>query len=171
MSARAGDGDFEAVRRDALRGDVFGGSAVDGDNGGEARAVTFHQRANAAQVAFAFFADVAREDDRFRRVDARFGERAREAGERGEACAVVGDARSGEAVAMAFHADIGAGGKNRVQMRGEQNDALCICARTLGDYVAGLIHANFQARGFEEIFSDIRRAGLPSNSGAGISVR
>src|SRR5580704_11048512 len=113
-----GDG-LRGKFHDAARGDVFGRGAIHRDNRGEARAVTFHQRANAAQVTFAFFADIAREDDRFRCVDARFGQSAREAGQRGEACAVVCYARSGEAIAVAFHANIGAGGKNCVQVRGQ----------------------------------------------------
>jgi hypothetical protein len=63
----------------ALRGDVFGGGAVHRNYCCEARAVTFDESANAAEVAFAFFADITCEDDRFSGLDARFGKCAREA--------------------------------------------------------------------------------------------
>ena len=142
VSAGAGNGDFEAVRGDTLRGDVFSRSAVHRDHCCEARAVRFHQGANAAQIAFAFFADIACEDDRFGGLDARFGKRARDACQRSEACAVVSNARSCEAIAVAFHADVCAGGKNCVEMRGKQDDAVRVCAGAFGDYVAGFVNLN-----------------------------
>ena len=76
--------------------------AIDRDHGGESRAEFFHQRANAAKISLAFFADVACEHDRLRRSDARFGECARHADQRSETRAVIGDAGSFQALALRF---------------------------------------------------------------------
>ncbi len=73
VAAGAADSNFEAVRRDALGGDVLGGSAVNCNHGRELRAVAFDQRANSAKISFAFFADVSGKDDCFLRANARFG--------------------------------------------------------------------------------------------------
>ena len=61
-----------------------------------------HQRANAAKISFAFFADVARENDRFCRADATLRQRARNADQRSETCAVIRDAGSFQARALRF---------------------------------------------------------------------
>ena len=57
--------------------------AVHRDDADETRAVALHQSANAAKVAFAFFAHIAGEDDRLSRLNARFGQSARQARQRG----------------------------------------------------------------------------------------
>ena len=76
-------------------------------------------------------------------------EGAREAGERGETCAVIGDAGSGEAIRLALHANIGARGKNGVEMRRQQDDAVRVGARALADHVSDFVELNFQSGGFE----------------------
>ena len=154
MSAGAGDGDLEAMRGDALGGDVLDGCAVHRDYSGQMRAVAFHQRANSAEIAFAFFADVSREDDCFRRANARFGKRARQTDESGETSAVVRDAGGLDAMGVALGAHAGGSGKNRIEMRCKKDDGARIRAGALADHIADVVRADLEAAGFEKFLEE-----------------
>ena len=86
-----------------------------------------------------------------------------EADERGEACAVVGDAGRVEAIAVALDFDIGAGGKNGVEMRGEQNDFFVGRSRAFADDVAGFVDAELSGRSLRKFASGIRRGAVPES--------
>ena len=145
MAAGASDCDLETTRSNSLRGDVLGGRSIDGDDGGEARTVSFDERADTAEIAFALFADVTGEDDGFVGADAAFGERFGDADQGGETRAIIGDAGTDQAIAIFFDADFSAGGKDGVEMRGQEDDAVGVGARAFGDYVAGFVDGDFQA--------------------------
>src|SRR5258708_26713023 len=70
--------------------------------------------------------------------------------ERGETGAVVGDSGGEEAIAFVADFYFGGGGKDGVQMRGEYDDFLFICAAQFADDVAGFIDLNFEAGGREK---------------------
>src|SRR5271155_4797365 len=84
--------------------------------------------ATSAEIAFAFFADVAGENNYFVGAHAAFGKRASDGDEGGESRAVIGDAGANETIAVFLDAHFGAGGENGVEMRGEKNDAVGIRA-------------------------------------------
>ena len=94
MSAGAGDRRFDAARSQPLRGDVIRGGAIDGNYRAQARAISFHQRANPAQIPFPFFAHVAGKNNRHAGADVAFFERARNRDERGKSRAVIGNSRA-----------------------------------------------------------------------------
>ena len=102
MAAGACYGYLETPRRNGLGGHVIGGRAIHCNYGREALAVGFHEGANAAQVPFTLFANIAREDDCLRGANARIGKRARQSGKGGKACAVVRDPRSFNAVSVSL---------------------------------------------------------------------
>src|ERR1700722_8675532 len=160
VTAGAGDRNFKTMRRDTLGGDVLGGGAIHRDDRAQARAVCFDQRANAAQIAFAFFAHVARENDGLIGAHTAFGKRSRDGDESCETRAVIGNARAGETIAIFFHAHVGISGKNSVEMRGEKNDAVGVGAGPLADYVSGLVGVNLQAKGFEKLLQELAALGF-----------
>src|ERR1700723_630445 len=160
VAAGAGDRNFKTMRRDTLGGDVLGGGAIHRDDRAQARAIFFDQRANAAQIAFAFFAHVARENDGLIGAHAAFGKRSRDGDESCETRAVIGNARAGETIAIFFHAHVGISGKNSVEMRGEKNDAVGVGAGPLADYVSGLVGVNLQAKGFEKLLQELAALGF-----------
>jgi hypothetical protein len=126
----------------------------------QARAVGFDQGAHAAEVAFAFFADVGYEEDGAAGPDLGFLDGAGDGDERGEACAVVGDA--GCAQAFAFSADlyVGAGGKDGVEMRGEHHDFFVVGAGEFADDVAGLVDLHVESGFGEERSHDAGAGGF-----------
>ena len=159
VAAGTRDGDFQAARGDSLRGDVVGGGTVHGDDSGEAWAVAFDKRANAAQIAFTLLAHVAGEKNRLRGADGGFGERAGQAGEGSETGGIIGDTRADEARAIALHADVRAGGENRVEMRDEE-DGGGIGGGALGNHIAGGIGVHGEAGCFEEFFEKLAAGSL-----------
>src|SRR4029077_7733265 len=72
VAAGAGDGGFYAAGGEGFGGDVVGAGAVEHDNGFELRFVAIDQGAHAAEIAFAFFADVCDEEDGAARTDVGF---------------------------------------------------------------------------------------------------
>ena len=104
------------------------------------------QRANAAQVAFAFFADVSGEA----RWSSWYGCASRKerapSQQGGETRAVVGDSRADEALPAALDANVRASRKNRIEMRDEQDNATFgVRAGTLANHVAEVVGADVQA--------------------------
>ena len=77
--------------------------------------------ARAAQVARSFFADVADEVHRAVRLNARLLERARDRENHGEPAIVVTDSRRAKLVAVALDRDVGAFGKDRVEVAGDHD--------------------------------------------------
>ena len=158
MAARAGDEDFEAARGERFGGDVIGAGAVEDDGGFELCAIRIDERAHAAKIAFAFFADVGDEENRAARLDAGFVNGARDGDEAGEAGAVVGDAGSVEAIAVAADFYFGAGRENGVEMSGEHHDFFVRGAGEFADDVAGFVDRDFEAAIGQEIALTASRA-------------
>src|SRR5712672_4023030 len=139
VAAGAGNDGFHAARGERFGGDVVGAGAIEYDHGFEFGFVGVDQSAHAAEIAFAFFADVGDEEDAAARVDLGSLTGARDGDEGGEAGAIVGDA--GAEKTSAFVADFYVGGRweDGVKMRGEYDDFFFIGAAEFADYVAGFV--------------------------------
>ena len=118
VAAGTGDDDFEAARSQRFGGDVVDAGAVENDDGFQAVTIGIDERAHAAEIAFAFFADVGDKQNGALRLDARFVNGARDGHQRRQAGTVVGNSRRAHAIAFAMNFDVGAGGKNGIEMRG-----------------------------------------------------
>ncbi len=169
VAAGAGDEDFEAAGGEGFGGDVIGAGAVEDDGGFQVRAIGFDEGAHAAEIAFAFFADVSDEEDRATRLDPGFLDGARDGDERGEAGAVVGDAGGAQAFAVAADFHFGAGGKDGVEMRGEHYDFFVGGAGEFADDVAGFVDCTLSPDSARSVLTTLARA-ASWNGGAGISV-
>ena len=77
MAAGTRDDGFDAAGGQRFCGDVVRAGAVEDDDGFEAVAISVHERAHTAEIAFALFADVGDEKDGPLRLDASLVERTR----------------------------------------------------------------------------------------------
>ncbi len=150
VATGAGDENFETSRGERFRGDVIGAGAVENDCGFEFGAVGVDESAHAAEVAFAFFADIGDEENCAARFDSGFMDRARDGDQCGQAGAVVGNSRRVQAFGVAANFHFGAGRKDGVEMRGEHDDFFVGDARKLGDDVAGFVDRDAEAAIGEE---------------------
>ncbi len=152
VAAGAGDDGLYAARGERFGGDVVGAGAVENDHGFEFGFIGVDQSAHAAEIAFAFFADVGDEENAAARVDLGFLTGARDGDEGGEAGAVVGDAGAEEASAFVANFYVGGRGEDGVEMGGEDDDFFFVGAAEFADYVAGFVDLHFEAGGGEESF-------------------
>jgi len=90
---------------------VIGAGAVKHHNRFEFPAVGIHNRAHAAKIAFAFFANVADEKNGALRLDVRKLHGTRQRQERRYSGAIIGDSGRGHAAAFAVNFHVRAGGK------------------------------------------------------------
>ena len=142
MTAGPGDCNFHSLRSNALGGDVLNGRAINGNYSRQARTVAFDQGADAAKIAFAFFAHVAGKDDCLGGTNPRLGKRTRQSDESSEAGPVVSNTWRGQAIGVTLDAHISGGGKNGVEMRDKKNDGFSVRAGTFGNDIAGFIRAH-----------------------------
>ena len=106
----------------AIGGDVIGSSAIENDHGFEPAVVGIDEGAHAAEIAFAFFANVSHKENRALRFDLRFVKGSSDGRERGEARSIVRDAGREHAAAIAAHFDFRSCRENCVEMRGEHDE-------------------------------------------------
>ncbi len=114
--------------------------------------IGFDEGAHAAEIAFAFFADVGDKKDSAARLDVGFVARAGDGDERGEAGAVVRDSGGEEAIALVADFDWGRGGEDGIEVGGKNNDFFFVGATEFADDIASLVDLNFEAgRGEKEL--------------------
>jgi hypothetical protein len=99
------DYNLEAARGERYGGDVIGSSAIENDHGFEPAMVCIHEGTHAAQISFAFFANVSHKQNRALWFDLCFVKGSSDSRESGEASSIVRDAGRGHAAAIAAHFD------------------------------------------------------------------
>ena len=126
VAAGAGDGDAEAS---AAEGAVdYGGvaAAFEGDGGADAfgvgRGFGVEEVAHAAEVSFAFFANVGGEEDGAGWGDLGVGEGGGEGEESGEAGGVVAGSGGEDFLIVFLRGAVGDGGKDCVEVGGDEDD-------------------------------------------------
>ena len=95
-----------------------------------------------AQVAEALFADIGDKNDRTDGLDPSLVQRSDDGQHHGQAAAVVADARTGQHRAVALDPDVGALGKNSVEMSDERQRTAAAGAGTFADDVALAVDAD-----------------------------
>ena len=143
VASGAGEGDAEALAAQGAGDDGRGSGAFEGEQGADAAAVgaVLEQVTHAAEVALAFFADVGGEEESERRLDAgetKGGDSSEECGESGS---VVAASRAEDAGSFLFGGGVDAGGKDGVEVGGEDDELLMmkIGAGQFAERVAFLI--------------------------------
>ena len=113
------------------------------------------QRLAAAQVAVAFLAHGADEQQVAGGPDALLVERAQHLQQHGEAARVVGDAGPEAAIAVAAHLDVGAGGKHGVEVGGEHEARAATGAGAHADHIALGVDANVGEAKFPQAAGEV----------------
>ena len=138
MAAGAGDSDLKAAAAEGLRNGGVGASAVENDVGHDAagKRSLIVEVTHAAQVAFAFFADVGENDKGRSQFNLGLDERGDDGEHAGDAGGVVAGSGGGEAVLPLTRLTTGlrgvSAGKDRVEMRRENNDGSAAFGREFG---------------------------------------
>ena len=147
VAAGAGDGEAETEAAEGVGDDGGGAGALEDEDAGDAAGerAAGEQVAHAAEIAFAFFADVCGEDDGDGRSDVGEAEGSGEAEQGGEAGAVVAGAWGVEAGAIFARGAGGAGGEDGVEVGGDEEDGLAGMRGVGGEFsesVAGVVEAD-----------------------------
>jgi hypothetical protein len=120
VAARTGDRDFEAPRAKRLHHCRIRSCSVEHDVRGDAprESALVVNVPHPAQVAFAFFAYIAHQDQRRGKLHFGLDQSVGQGEHPGETGAVIGGAGSGETVAVDHRIESGSRRKHRIQMRG-----------------------------------------------------
>ncbi len=152
VTARAGEGDLVTVAADAPIGDAVRLTGFDGD---EVVDLTLHgyveELFHAAQIAEALLAYVGDEGERPASLELGVLHGANDGEQGGETATIVADARTFEGVADARDVDIGLGGKDGVEVGGDDEVRVRSGARSVAEDIACLVDTDVgQPGGFEE---------------------
>ncbi len=169
VASGAGDGDAEAPAAEGAGDDGGGSGAFEGQQRSNAAAIGAlrEEMAHAAEIAFAFLADVGDEEQGVRRLDfgkAKGGEDAEQGGQTGSVVAASGAQDAGS---VFLRDGVGSGGEDGIQMGGEHDDrGVGSAAWQLAERIAFLIDVDVTEAELGETGGEPGGAGgLPERGG------